>query len=201
MGPVPNIPVPVLRGIGVVGGYPVLRMGPRVSPTPHLCRARGQPPRCDCSHSVLPPRPSVALASWHLGVLPSINPGLPTPRDDPGMGVDQGSHRTRGNKISDAYSKPAARALVWDPSLLPSPPPPLGCISRGSLPVTHKLTTTSIKHLLSRHKDDDINVQSSFHFFNRTSWFKGLPSNWSTGNLNMASVAFHNDLRPWHCHA
>ena len=30
------------------------------------------------------------LASRQFRVLPSINPGLPTPRDDPGMGVDQG---------------------------------------------------------------------------------------------------------------
>ena len=27
-----------------------------------------------------PPRPPVALTSWHLGILPSIHPGLPTPK-------------------------------------------------------------------------------------------------------------------------
>ena len=46
----------------------------------------------------------------------------------------------RGNGISDAYTKWAAHAMVWDP------PPLLGRISTGLLPVTQKLTTTSIKH-------------------------------------------------------
>ena len=89
--------------------------------------------------------------------------------------------------------------MVWDPSLLP--PPPLGCISRGPLPVTHKLTTSRIKHLLPRHKHENIHAQSNFHFYNHTSWFKGLRFKWSTGNFNMAPFAFQNDLPPRHCHA
>ena len=85
--------------------------------------------------------------------------------------------------------------------LPPSPPPPIGCISRGPLPVIHKLTTTSIKHLLPCHKHENIHVPSSFHFYNHTSWFQGLPFKWSFGNFNMAPFAFHDDLRPRHCHA
>ena len=85
--------------------------------------------------------------------------------------------------------------------LPPSPPPPIGCISRGPLPVIHKLTTTSIKHLLPCHKHKNINVPSSFHLYNHTSWFQGLPFKWSSGNFNMAPFAFHDDLRPRHCHA
>ena len=103
-----------------------------------------------------------------------------------------------GNEISDAYSKWAAHVMVWDPSLLP---PPIGCISRGPIPVRHKLTTTSIKHLLPRHKNENIHVPSSFHFYNHTSWFKGLPFKWSSGNFNMAPFAFHDDLRSRHYHA
>ena len=91
--------------------------------------------------------------------------------------------------------------MVWDHSLLPPPPPPMGCISGGPLPVTHKLTTASTKHLLPRHKHENIHVQSSFHFYNHTSWFKGLPFKWSSGNFNMAPFTFHDDLRPRHCHA
>ena len=89
--------------------------------------------------------------------------------------------------------------MVWDPSLLP--PPPIGCISRGPLPVIHKLTTTSIKHLVPRHQHENIHVPSSFHFYNHTSWFKGLPFKGSSGNFNMAPFASHDDLRPRHCHA
>ena len=89
--------------------------------------------------------------------------------------------------------------MVWNPSLLP--PPPMGCISRGPLPVVHKLTTTSIKYLLPCHKRENIHAPSSFHFYSHTSWFQGLPFKWSSGNFNMAPFAFHDDLRPRHCHA
>ena len=65
----------------------------------------------------------------------------------------------------------------------------------------HKLTTTSIKHLLPRHKHENIHAPTSFHFYNHTSWFKGLPFKWSSGNFNMAPFAFHDNLRPRHCHA
>ena len=85
--------------------------------------------------------------------------------------------------------------------LPPSPPPPIGCISRGPLPVIHKLTTTSIKHLLPCHKHENIHAPSSFRFYNHTSWFQGLPFQWSFGNFNMAPFAFHDSLRPRHCHA
>ena len=111
----------------------------------------------------------------------------------------KGHARFTGDEISNACSKWAANAMVWDPSL--PPPPPLGCISRGPLPVTHKLTTSSIKHLIPRHKHENILVQSSFHFYNHTSWFKGLPFKWSDRNFNMAPFAFYNDLRAHHCHA
>ena len=88
-----------------------------------------------------------------------------------------------------------------DLGLLPPSPPPIGCISRGPLPVIHKLTTTSIKHLLPCHKHENIHVPSSFHFYNHTSWFQGLPFKWSSGNSNMAPFAFHDDLCPRHCNA
>ena len=94
----PNVPVPVLREIGVLGGDYVPTMGHCISPTPHLCRTRGQPPRYHCSLSGHPPRPPIALASWHMGILSSVHPGLPTPRDDPGLGLDQGARRIRGEQ-------------------------------------------------------------------------------------------------------
>ena len=43
-----------------------------------------------------PPRPPVTLASRHVGILSSVHPGLPTPRDDPGFGVDKGARRGCG---------------------------------------------------------------------------------------------------------
>ena len=124
----------------------------------------------------------------------SLSPGMIQ-----GWGWIKGHAGFKGNEISDAYSKWAAHVMVWDPSL--PPPPPIGCISRGPLPVIHKLTTTSIKHPLPRHEQENVHVQSSFHFYNHTSWFKGLPFKWSSGNFNVAPFAFHDDLRPCHCQA
>ena len=91
-------------------------------------------------------------------------------------------------------------AGTWEYSLQ-SIQPPIGCISRGPFPVIHKLTTSSIKHLLPRQKHENIHVPYSFHFYNPTSWFKGVPFKWSSGNFNMARFAFHDDLRLRHCHA
>ena len=144
----------------------------------------------------LPSRlPAGTCESSVQSIQASLRPGIIQ-----GWGWIKGHAGFVGNEISDAYSKWAARAMIWDPSLLP-PPPPIGCISRGPLPVLHKLTTTSIKHLLPCHKHENIHAPSSFQFYNHTSWFQGLPFKWSSENFNMAPFAFHDDLRPRHCHA
>ena len=91
----------------------------------------------------------------------SLRPGMIQ-----GCGWIKGQAGFVGNEVSDAYSKWAAHVMIWDPSLLR--PPPIGCISRGPLPVIHKLTTTSIKHLVPYHKHENIHVPSSFHFYNHT---------------------------------
>ena len=38
-------------------------------------------------------------------------------------------------------------------------------------------------------------------FLQPHSWFKGLHFKWSSGNFNVAPFAFHDGLRPRHCHA
>ena len=166
MGAVPNVSIPVLRGIGVLGGYYVPTVGPCISPAPHLCRARGQPPRYHCSLPQHPPDlPSRSPAGTWESSLQSIQASL-RPGMIQGWGWIKGHAGFVGNEISDAYSKWAAHVMIWDPSLLP--PPPIGCISRGPLPVIHRLTTTSIKHLLPCHKHENIHVPSSFHFYDHT---------------------------------
>ena len=134
-----------------------------------------------------PGLPSRSPAGTWESSLQSIHASLP-PGMNQGWRWIKGHAGFRRNEISDAYSKWAAHVMVWDRSLLP--PRPIGCTSRGPLPFTHKLTTTSIKHLLPRHKHKNIHVQSSFDFYNHTSWFKGLPFKWSSGNFNMAPFAF-----------
>ena len=150
------------------------------------------------SPSTPPDPPSSSPAGTWESSLQSIQASL-RPGMIQGTGWIKGHAAFVGNEISDAYSKSAARVMIWDPSLLP--PPPIGCISRGPLPVIHKLTTTQIKHLLPCNKHENIHVPSSFHFYNHTSWFQGLPFKWSSGKFNMAPFAFHDDLRPCYCHA
>ena len=108
-----------------------------------------------------PDLPSRSPAGTWESSLQSIQASL-RPGMIQGWGWIKGHAGFVGNEISDAYSKWAAHVTIWDPSLLP--PPPIGCISRGPLPVIHKLTTTSIKHLLPCHKHENIHVPSSFHF-------------------------------------
>ena len=99
------------------------------------------------------------------------------------MGVDQGSRRT----LRETKFRMLTRSGLPRDGLGPlPPPPPMGCISEGPLPVTHKLTTAPIKHLIPCHKHENILVQSSLHFYNHTSWFKGIFFKWSSGNFNMA---------------
>ena len=141
------------------------------------------------------PSPAGTWESSLQSIQASLRPGMIQ-----GWGWIKGHAGFVGNEISDAYSKWAANVMIWDPSLLP-PPPPIGCISRGPLLVIHKLTTTSMKHLLPCHKHENIHVPSTFHFYNHTSWFQGLPFKWSSGTFNMAPFAFHDDLHPRHCHA
>ena len=96
------------------------------------------------SPSTPPGIPSRSSAGTWESSLQSIQASL-CPGMIQGWGWIKGHAGFMGNEISDAYSKWAAHVMVWDSALLP--PPPIGCISRGALPVMHKLTTTSIKHL------------------------------------------------------
>ena len=104
----------------------------------------------------------------------------------------------QGNECSDLFSKWIAYSSSSSSELLP--PPPLGTVSFGSLPVCHQLTTSVSRALIPRHHHYNIHVPSSFFFYNHSSWFSGLPSKWSSGNMNFLTFAFHNDLTPRICH-
>ena len=104
----------------------------------------------------------------------------------------------QGNECSDLFSKWIAYSSSSSPELLP--PPPLGTVSFGSLPVCHRLTTSVSRALIPRHHHYNIHVPSSFFFYNHSSWFSGLPFKWSSGNMNFLTYAFHNDLTPRICH-
>ena len=88
------------------------------------------------SPSTPPDLPSRSSAGTSESSLQSIQASLRQGMDQ-GWGWIKGHAGVVGNEISDAYSKWAAHVMIWDPPLLP--PPPIGCISRGPLPVIHKL--------------------------------------------------------------
>ena len=103
----------------------------------------------------------------------------------------------QGNECSDLFSKWIAYSSSSSPELLP--PPPLGTVSFGSLPVCHHLTTSVSRALIPRHHHYNIHVPPSIFFYNHSSWFSGLPFKWSSGNMNFLTYAFHNDLTPQIC--
>ena len=74
------------------------------------------------------------------------------------------------------------------------PPPPIGIVSNGVLPVCHRLTTSISCSLIPRHCHHNIHVTSSFYYYNQSSWYSGLPFKWSSGNMNFSTYAYHNDL-------
>ena len=104
----------------------------------------------------------------------------------------------QGNECSDLFSKWIANSSSSSPELLP--PPPLGTVSFGSLPVCHRLTTSLSRALIPRHHHYNIHVPSSFFFYNHSSWFSRLTFKWSSGNMNFLTYAFQNDLTPQFCH-
>ena len=110
----------------------------------------------------------------------------------------KGHAGSQGNESSDVFSKWIAYRSSSSPELLP--PPPLGTVSFGSLPVCHRLTTSVSRALIPRDHHYNIQVPSSFFFYNQSSWFSGLPFKWSSGNMNFLTYAFHNDLTPQICH-
>ena len=104
----------------------------------------------------------------------------------------------QGNECSDLFSKWISYSSSSSPEL--QPPPPLGTVSSGSLPICHRLTTSVSRALIPRHHHHNIHVPSSFFFYNHSSWFSGLRFKWSSGNMNFFTYAFHNDLTPRICH-
>ena len=104
----------------------------------------------------------------------------------------------QGNECSDLFSKWIAYSSSSSPEFLP--PPPLGTVSFGSLPVCHRLTTSASRALIPHHNHYNIHVPSSFSFYNHSSWFSGLSCKWSSGNMNFSTYAFQNDLTPQTCH-
>ena len=100
----------------------------------------------------------------------------------------------QGNECSDLISKWIAYSSSSSPEL------PFGTVSSSSLPVCHRLATSVSRALIPRHHHYNIHVPSSFVFSNHSSWFSGLPLQWSSGNMNFFTYAFQNDLTPRICH-
>ena len=104
----------------------------------------------------------------------------------------------QGNEISDAFSKWIAYVCEWSPSLLP--PPPLGTISDGLLPIAHKITPSHLRRLYPTHANYNIHTATSFDYYAHSSWFSIRPFKWTSGNLNVTTWPLHDDLRVYPCH-
>ena len=100
----------------------------------------------------------------------------------------------KGNECSDLFSKEIAYSSFSSREFLP--PPPIGIISNGVLPVCHRLTTSISRSLILRHQHHNIHVSSSFYYYSHSSWLSGLRFKWSSGNMNFSTYAYHDDLTP-----
>ena len=88
------------------------------------------------------------------------------------------------NECSDLFSTWITYSSFSSPEFLP--PPPIGIVSNGVLPVCHRLTTSISRSLIPRHYHQNIHVASSLYYYNQSSWFSGLPFKWSSGNMNFS---------------
>ena len=86
----------------------------------------------------------------------------------------------------------------WSPSLLP--PPPLGTISDGLLPIAHKITPSHLRRLYPPHANYNIHTATSFDYYAHSRWFSIRPFKWTSGNLNVTTRPLHDDLRVYPCH-
>ena len=98
----------------------------------------------------------------------------------------------KGNECSDLFSKWTAYSSFPPPQF--RPPPPIGIVSNGVLPVCHRLTTSISRSLIPRHCHHNIHVTSSFYYHNHLSGLSGLPFKWSSGNMNFSTHAYHDEL-------
>ena len=80
------------------------------------------------------------------------------------------------------------------------PPPPLGTISNGGLPIAHKITPSQLRRLYPTHAHHNIHVKSSFDFYSKSSWFAIRPFKWAAGIVNIGTWPMHDDFRDYTCH-
>ena len=149
-----------------------------------------------------PQTPSPTL--WHLG--PNMEPGskhsaplLPTyphvsKRSSPGL---KATHISQATNVL-IYSRNGS-PTVLSPPQSSRPPPPIGIVSNGVLPVCHRLAKSISRSLIPRYCHHNIHVTSTFYYYNHSSWFSGLPIKWSSGNMNVSTYAYHVDLTPRVC--
>ena len=81
-----------------------------------------------------------------------------------------------------------------------SRPPPLGTISDGRLPIAHKITPTVLRCLYPKYANLSIHEGSSFNFYAKGSRFAIHQFKWSSGNINVSTWPFNNDLHTYDCH-
>ena len=96
-----------------------------------------------------------------------------------------------GNELADYFSKWAAQALLWHPSLLP-PPPPAGVITSGGLALISKIPKHHTRSLFPTHPHTRLHFSTSASFLQQSSFFSAIAFRWVSGTYGC------QDYRP-HC--
>ena len=102
-----------------------------------------------------------------------------------------------GNELADHFSKWAAQALLWHPSLLP--PPPAGVVTSGGLALISKIPKYHTRSLFPTHPHTRLHFGTSASFLRQSSFFSAIAFKWVSGTYGCQDYRPHCDTSDRTC--
>ena len=103
-----------------------------------------------------------------------------------------------GNELADYFSKWAAQALLWHPSLLP-PLPPAGVVTSGGLALISKIPKHHTRSLFPTHPHTRLHFGTSASFLRQSSFFSAIAFKWVSGTYGCQDYRPHCDTSDRTC--
>ena len=168
----PNTPVPIL--------------GDNLDTVEAVNRALSSPPP--------PARPSTYTQGTRDAAYTSLLAPLPHLIHVPWI---KGHAHFMGNELADYFSKWAAQALLWHPSLLP--PPPAGVVTSGGLALMSEIPKHHTRSLFPTHPDTRLHFGTSASFLRQSSFFSAIAFKWVSGTYGCQDYRPHCDTSDRTC--
>ena len=102
-----------------------------------------------------------------------------------------------GNELADYFSKWAPQALMWHPSLLPSPP--AGVVTSGGLAIISKIPKHHTRSLFPTHPHTRLHFSTSASFLRQSSFFSAIAFKWVSGTYGCQDYRPHCDTSDRSC--